>query len=47
LAAADSGSAELTAEGYSDEGRYFLRTQSATLTFERRIAETLDELRQQ
>jgi hypothetical protein len=41
------GSAELTAEGYSDEGWYLVRTASADLTFGKRIAETLDELRQQ
>ncbi|HEY6498800.1 MAG TPA: hypothetical protein VIZ20_05200 [Streptosporangiaceae bacterium] len=47
VAAPDSGSAELTAEGYSDEGWYLIRTDSADLTFDRRIAETLDDLRQQ
>ena len=41
------GSAALTAEGYSDEGWYLVRTDSARLTFDRRIGETLDELRQQ
>jgi hypothetical protein len=47
VTAADPGSAELTAEGYSDEGWYLFRTDIATLTFEKRIAETLDELQQQ
>jgi hypothetical protein len=47
LAASRSGPVKLTAEAYSDAGWYAFRVESATLTYERRIAETLDELQRQ
>ena len=46
-ATSDTGQVKLAAEAYSNAGWYAFRGESATLNYQRRIAETLDELRLQ
>jgi hypothetical protein len=46
-AAASKAATELTADAYSDAGPYVFRLESAALTYEARLSETLRDLQQQ